>query len=99
VTIERDGVAIWSKPIRTGDEAMSHSLENMEHHHFKHSAHRRPGDIHIHFFGAAALSFGDGVELKDGDIMQVSFPGFGRPLRNPVSISKDPETAVKVYPL
>jgi hypothetical protein len=99
VIIERDGAAIWSKPIRTGDAAMSHTLENMEHHHFKHGVHRRPGDIHIHFFGAAALSFGDGIELKDGDVMQVSFTGFGRPLRNPVSISRDTETAVKVYPL
>jgi hypothetical protein len=99
VTIERDGVAIWSKAIQTGDAAMSHSLENMEHHHFKHGAHRRQGDIHIHFFGAAALSFGDGIELKDGDVMQVSFTGFGRPLRNPVSISRDTEIAVKVYSL
>jgi hypothetical protein len=99
VSIERDGAAIWSKTIRTGDAAMSHSLENMEHHHFKHGVHRRPGDIHIHFFGAAALSFGDGIELKDGDVMRVSFTGFGRPLRNPVSISQDTETTVKVFPL
>ena len=99
VAIERHGKTIWTKSILTGDKAMSHTLENMEHHHFKHSAHRRPGDIHIHFFGAAALSFGDGIELNDGDVMQVSFAGFGRPLRNPISISRIPETLVKVYPL
>ena len=99
VTIERDGVAFWSKQIQTGDAAMSHSLENMEHHHFKHDAHRRPGDIHIHFFGAAVLSFGEGIELNDGDVMQVSFTGFGRPLRNPVSISNETEAVVKVLPL
>ena len=99
VRIERDGVPMWTKPILTGDAAMSHSLANMEHHHFKHAAHRRPGDIHLHFFGAAALSFGDGVELIDGDIMQISFAGFGRPLRNPVRINQATESPVSVYPL
>lgn len=99
VSIERDGVPMWSKPILTGDAAMSHSLENMEHHHFKHDAHRRPGDLHIHFFGAAVLSFGEGIEMNDGDVMQVSFTGFGRPLRNPVRIIGAEETLVGVSPL
>jgi hypothetical protein len=99
VVIERDGATLWSKQILTGDAAMSHSLANMEHHHFKHDAHRRPGDVHIHFFGAAALSFGDGIELEDGDVMQISFAGFGRPLRNPARISQSEETLVGVSPL
>jgi hypothetical protein len=99
VAIERRGETIWSKRILTGDAAMSHSLQNMEHHHFKHDAHRRPGDLHIHFFGAAALSFGEGIELSDGDIMQISFDGFGRPLRNPVRIIRSGETLVRAYPL
>jgi hypothetical protein len=99
VVIERDGAPLWSKQILTGDEAMSHSLANMEHHHFKHAAHRRPGDIHIHFFGAAVLSFGEGIELQDGDIMQVSFAGFGRPLRNPVRLAQSDEKLVNVAPL
>jgi hypothetical protein len=99
VTIERDGVPMWSKEILTGDAAMSHSLENMEHHHFKHDVHRRPGDLHIHFFGAAVLSFGEGIELNDGDVMQVRFDGFGRPLRNPVRVVKAEERLVSVTPL
>jgi hypothetical protein len=99
VSIERDGVPMWSKPILTGDAAMSHSLENMEHHHFKHAAHRQPGDLHIHFFGAAVLSFGEGIELSDGDVMQVSFSGYGRPLRNPIRIDRSPETLVRVSSL
>ena len=56
---------------------MCHSLANLEHHHFKFEAHRRPGDIHMHFFGADAFSFGEGVRLQDGDVMQVRFEGFG----------------------
>ena len=63
---------------------MCHSLSNIEHHHFKFDFHRRPGDLHIHFFGADAFSFGDGTRLEDGDVMKVRFEGFGRALRNPL---------------
>jgi hypothetical protein len=87
VVIERDGVAIWTKAVTTGDGAMCHSLANLEHHHFKHEWHRRPGDVHVHFYGADALSFGDGVVLRDGDVMVVQFDGFGRALRNPLRVA------------
>ena len=46
--------------------------------------HRRPGDFHVHYFGACALSFGDSVQLAGGDVMQIYFAGFGRALRNPL---------------
>ncbi len=85
VSAERGGVELWGSEIRTGEANMCHSLANMEHHHFKYEQHRIPGDLHVHFFGADAFSFGSGVELQDGDVMQVAFEGFGRPLRNPVS--------------
>ena len=85
VAIERAGERIWSKEIATGEEHMCHSLANMEHHHFKYEQHRRPGDVHIHFFGAAALSFGEGVHLEEGDVMMLAFEGFGRALRNPTA--------------
>ena len=88
VAIERAGHVVWSKEIRTGEAEMCHSLRNIEHHHFKFEVHRRPGDLHVHFFGAHGLSFGDGVELSDGDVMEIHFEGFGRPLRNPVSVSQ-----------
>ena len=84
VSIERAGAVLWSKAIRTGESAMCHSLANIEHHHFKFEAHRRPGDVHVHFFGADAFSFGEGIRLKDGDVMQVRWDGLGRPLRNAV---------------
>lgn len=99
VTIERGGATLWSKPIQTGEAVMCHSLANMEHHHFKFEAHRRPGDIHVHFFGADAFSFGEGVQLADGDWMQVRFEGFGKPLRNPVRIAGGAETLVAVRPV
>jgi hypothetical protein len=99
VAIERAGHVLWSKEIRTGGAEMCHSLQNIEHHHFKFEAHRRPGDLHVHFFGANALSFGDGVELAEGDVMEVRFEGFGRPLRNPVSVSPTADSLVTVQPL
>jgi hypothetical protein len=98
VKIERGGEAIWSKDIGSGEERMSHSLGNMEHHHFKYPQHRRPGDVHIHFYGAGAFSFGAGIELQDGDVAEIAFEGFGRPLRNAVSIEKEADRLVTVRP-
>ena len=86
VRIERGGEIVWSKNVATGEENMCHSLANLEHHHFKFDGHRRPGDVHVHFFGAHSLSFGDGIVLKDGDWIEVRYEGFGRPLRNQVRV-------------
>jgi hypothetical protein len=86
VRIERGADMIWSKKVATGEENMCHSLANLEHHHFKFEGHRQPGDVHVHFFGAHALSFGDSIVLKDGDWMNVHYEGFGRALRNPIRV-------------
>ncbi|MGD0942351.1 MAG: AraD1 family protein [Terracidiphilus sp.] len=84
--ILRGRETVWSKAIATGEENMCHSLVNLEHHHFKFEGHRHPGEVHVHFFGAHSLSFGDGVVLHDGDWMEVQYRGFGRALRNPIRI-------------
>jgi len=99
VTITRSGRDFWSQHISSGEEEMSHSLRNLEHHHFKFELHRRPGDVHIHFLGAHSLSFGQGIELKDGDVMEIHFNGFGRPLRNPVEIVSKKDLPVEVVSL
>jgi hypothetical protein len=88
VIIERNGAPIWHKTVETGEENMAHSLANLEHHHFKFDGHRLPGYLHVHFFGAHSLSFGEGLELQEGDWMQVSYEGYGRALRNPLRIEK-----------
>jgi hypothetical protein len=98
VTIERGGGVLWSQPIASGEDEMCHSLRNLEHHHFKFASHRHPGDVHIHFLGAHSLSFGH-VEIQDGDIMEVQFRGFGRPLRNPVFVEPGPDSPVHVHAL
>jgi hypothetical protein len=99
VTIERAGTVRWSKQIKSGEAEMCHSLGNLEHHHFKFEGHRRPGDVHVHYFGADCLSFGEGIQLTDGDVMQVGFEGFGRPLRNPLRASAASRAFISVTPL
>ena len=99
VKIERAGKILWSKEIVTGEKEMCHSRANIEHHHFKFETHRRPGDVHVHYFGACALSFGDGVQLADGDVMEISFVDFGRALRNPLRIVRGEAMLVPVKSL
>jgi len=94
--IERAGRPLWRKQIRTGEAEMCHSVQNIEHHHFKYGAHRHPGDIHVHFFGADCLSFGEGIRLADGDLVQIAFDGFGRPLRNAVRINNEEPKLISV---
>jgi hypothetical protein len=96
VKILRAGKLLWSKEILTGESEMCHSLANIEHHHFKFETHRRPGDLHVHFFGACALSFGEGVQLANEDVMEISFAGFGRPLRNPLRVARGEATLVAI---
>jgi hypothetical protein len=99
VSIQRSGKEFWAHLIASGEEEMSHSLRNLEHHHFKFDLHRRPGDVHIHFLGAHSLSFGQGIELKDGDVMEIHFQGFGRALRNPVEVVRQKNVPIEVIPL
>ncbi|HKF50673.1 MAG TPA: AraD1 family protein [Candidatus Acidoferrales bacterium] len=99
VSIGRAGQVLWSKEIRTGEAEMCHSLANIEHHHFKYEAHRRAGDVHVHYFGADCLSYGEGIQLKDGDLMQVRFEGFGRPLVNPLQIADSSQSLTHVIAL
>jgi len=99
VSIERDGQVLWSRDVRSGESVMCHSLANLEHHHFKFEGHRRPGDLHVHFLGADAFSFGAGIALQAGDVMSVNFTGFGRALRNPLRVEPGPPRIVPVRPL
>jgi len=99
VEIRRGGRIHWSGSFRSGESEMCHSLRNLEHHHFKFEAHRRPGDVHVHFFGTDCLSFGAGVQIEDGDAIQVSFEGYGRPLINGVHVVKSETIPVAVNSL
>jgi hypothetical protein len=86
--IRRNGEVIWEKPFLSGESNMSHTIANLEHHHFKYAPFRRPGDVHVHMFGTATLSFADGVKPQAGDVFEISAPEFGLPLRNPLAMDK-----------
>jgi hypothetical protein len=82
--IERDGNVLWEKPFASGEANMSHSIANLERHHFKYEQFRRPGDLHVHFFGTATLSVSDGIVTRDGDVFHIEAAPFRLPLRNRV---------------
>ncbi len=82
--IRRGDAVIWEKPFVTGEANMCHSLANLEYHHFKYAAHRVPGDVHLHFFGTATLSFADGVQAQPGDRFEIELAEFGAALVNPL---------------
>ncbi|WP_276390955.1 AraD1 family protein [Eudoraea chungangensis] len=94
VSIYRKDSVFWTKNISTGEANMSHSLENLEYHHFKYKNHRLAGMAHIHFFGADAFSFGEGISLQQGDIMEVKWDGLGRPLRNTLNLNGEKEELI-----
>jgi len=80
--IVRKGGVLWRKPFLSGEGNMSHTIANLEYHHFKYKLFRRPGDLHVHFFGTATLSFGDGIRTEPGDVFEIEMAEFGAPLRN-----------------
>ena len=94
--IVRDGETIWEKPFLSGEANMSHSIANLEHHHFKYELFRRPGDVHVHFFGTATLSFAEGVTTQPGDVFEIEAAPFRLPVRNPIAIAAPADVTVKV---
>jgi hypothetical protein len=96
--ILRDGKVLWEKAFVSAEANMSHTIENLEYHHFKYDAFRKPGDIHIHFFGTATLSVADNVVTRPGDIFELESAAFGPALRNRL-MSAEPSFARSVRAL
>jgi hypothetical protein len=96
--IRRNGAVIWEKPFLSGEANMSHTPANLEHHHFKYRLFRQPGDVHVHMFGTATLSFADGIKTETGDVFEIEAPDFGLPLQNPLAFDRD-EGLIQVRPL
>jgi hypothetical protein len=92
--ILRGGETLWEAPFLSGEANMSHSIANLEHHHFKYALFRRPGDVHVHFFGTATLSFAAGVATREGDVFEISAPPFRLPLRNPLAAEQEEDVTV-----
>jgi hypothetical protein len=93
--IVREGKTLWEKPFLTGEANMSHTIANLEHHHFKYGAFRQPGDIHVHFFGTATLSFSEGIKTQAGDVFEIEAPPFRLKLRNALGSATASRVAVR----
>jgi hypothetical protein len=93
--IHRGKQVLWEKPFISGEQNMSHSIANLEAHHFKYDLFRRPGDVHVHYFGTATLSFSDGVKTEKGDVFEIEAEAFGLPLRNRLTIGKAAKVKVR----
>lgn len=93
--ILRNGEVLWEKDFASGEQNMSHSIANLEYHHFKYAGFKVPGDVHAHFFGTATLSFADKIKPEPGDTFEISAVGFGKPLRNPLVASDSGKAEIK----
>lgn len=93
--IIRHGSVIWEKAFLSGEANMSHTFANLEYHHFKYGLFRQPGDVHVHMFGTATLSFADGIKPQEGDIFEIEVPEFGSALRNPLKIAADEKIVIR----
>ncbi len=92
--IWRDDKLLWKKAFVSGEQNMSHTIANLEFHHFKYRQFRRPGDLHIHFFGTATLSVADGIVTQPGDVFEIEAPIFGAPLRNPLGAQTNDDFSI-----
>jgi len=93
--IRRGNELIWDKPFLSGEDNMSHNIANLEAHHFKYELFRRPGDVHVHFFGTATLSFSEGVKTQDGDVFELEADAFLLPLRNMLATEAPQTVTIK----
>ena len=93
--IVRGNAVAWEKPFLSGEDNMSHSIANLEAHHFKYPLFRRPGDVHVHFFGTATLSFSDGFKTEPGDIFEIEAAPFRLKLRNRLCVTAQPFAHIK----
>lgn len=93
--ILRGNEIVWEKPFLSGEANMSHTIANLEHHHFKYDIFRRPGDVHVHFFGTATLSFSEGFQTKLGDIFEIGAAPFLYPVRNSLAQAQVRDVTVR----
>jgi hypothetical protein len=90
---------IWAEDWLSGEANMCHSIGNLEHHHFKYRDFRHPGDMHVHFFGAATGSFTKKIETRVGDVFEIQAAQFGRALRNPLGAAREQANVVAIRAL
>jgi len=94
--IHRGDTVIFEKPFLSGEANMSHTFANLEYHHFKYDLFCQPGDVHVHMFGTATLSFAEGLKPEEGDVFEIEVPEFGLALRNPLKIAVEKDVSIRI---
>lgn len=73
---------------------MCHSLANCEDHYFKFAQHRRPSDVHVHFFGTSQLSHTTRYwKYRPGYEVRIDAPTGSSPLVSVVATGDDESSA------
>ncbi len=93
--IWRGNEVLWEKPFISGEDNMSHTFANLEHHHFKYGLFRQPGDVHVHCFGTATASFADGVKTRDGDVFEINAVPFVYGLKNVLKTQSEEKVVIQ----
>ncbi len=94
-TITRQNEVLWEKEFLTGEANMSHSIHNLEYHHFKYDLFQNSAGVHLHFFGTSTLSFQDQIQIQAGDEITVTMDPFHFPLTNQIQISPAKDLQIK----
>lgn len=68
---------------------MSHSITNLGAYHIEYTGFRRPGNVHVHYFGTATESFSDEIAAQAGDVFEIKAEGFSRSLRKKLALPED----------
>jgi hypothetical protein len=92
--LDVEGKVRWEKAFVSGEQNMSHTVANLEYHHFKYELFTRPGDVHVHFFGTATLSVADNIVVKAGETWEIESPVFGPKLSNKLAVKPSAFTSV-----
>lgn len=92
--IRRDGKIVWEKGFLSGEDNMSHTIANLEYHHFKYDLFRVSGDFHVHFFGTATASFADGFKTIDGDVFEISADAFDFSIANELKTDSEKKIVI-----
>lgn len=97
--VTRSGREIWSQELSGGDAPLSIALAAIEPDHFECAGQRRPGDIHVHFFGDRLFGSPERAVVKENDEVEIEFNGFGRALRNRIAVEEPAFHRLKAAPL
>jgi hypothetical protein len=99
VKVTRAGLDVWSEILSGGEAPLLLALAAIEPDLFESADLRRPGDAHVHFFGARLFGTRLGMAAGDGDEAVVEIQGLGRALHNPIRIEQPAARRMAAVPL